>query len=397
MNKLLTAIPMILLLGVCCGAMAQHTEPTGPQGKVEAATNPINVDVNEYISHIKLPPGFSISVYSDKVPGARSMALSARGTLFVGTLSETFGAPAIGKVYALRDDNHDNKADEVIPVADKLNYPNGVAVHGKDLYVAEISRILRYSDIDKDLKHPPRPKVINDSYPTEYHHGWKFIRFGPDGRLYVPVGAPCNTCMPDENHALITSIKPDGSDKQVFARGIRNSVGFDWDPETGEMWFTDNGRDGWGNNIPPEELNHAPRAGLHFGFPYRYGKQLVDYDYQTDMKAADFTPPALELPAHNAALGLRFYHGTMFPAQYQNRIFIAAHGSWNRGVPDGYCIYVVTLKDNKVAGYEKFASGWLTQDKHFWGRPVDVQELPDGSLLVSDDHAGAIYRISYEK
>jgi glucose/arabinose dehydrogenase len=364
---------------------------------VEAATNPINVDVNEYISHIKLPPGFSISVYSDKVPGARSMALSARGTLFVGTLSETFGAPAIGKVYALRDDNHDNKADEVIPVADKLNYPNGVAVHGRDLYVAEISRILRYSDIDKDLKHPPQPAVINDSYPTDYHHGWKFIRFGPDGRLYVPVGAPCNTCMPDENHALITSIKPDGSDKQVFARGIRNSVGFDWDPETGEMWFTDNGRDGWGNDIPPEELNHAPRAGLHFGFPYRYGKQLVDYDYQTDMKAADFTPPALELPAHNAALGLRFYRGSMFPAKYKNRIFIAAHGSWNRGVPDGYCIYVVTLKDNKVAGYEKFASGWLTQDKHFWGRPVDVQELPDGSLLVSDDHAGAIYRINYEK
>ena len=350
MNKLLTAIPMILLLGGFSGAMAQQTEPTGPQGKVEAATNPINVDVNEYISRIKLPPGFTISVYSNKVPGARSMAFSEDGTLFVGTQSPTFGAPPIGKVYALRDENHDNKADAVITVAEKLNYPNGVAVQGKDLYVAEISRILRYSDIDKDLKRPPPPTVINDSYPTDYHHGWKFIRFGPDGRLYVPVGAPCNTCMPDENHAIITSIKPDGSDKQVFARGIRNSVGFDWDPKTGEMWFTDNGRDGWGNDIPPEELNHAPRAGLHFGFPYRYGKNLVDYDYQTEMKAADFTPPALELPAHNAALGMRFYHGRMFPAQYQNRIFIAAHGSWNRGVPDGYCIYAVTLKDNKVAG-----------------------------------------------
>jgi glucose/arabinose dehydrogenase len=196
---------------------------------------------------------------------------------------------------------------------------------------------------------------------------------------------------------MITSIKADGSDKQVFARGIRNSVGFDWDPETGELWFTDNGRDAWGNDIPPEELNHAPRTGLHFGFPYRFGKTLVDYDYQTDMKAADFTPPALELPAHNAALGMRFYRGGMFPESYKHRIFIASHGSWNRGVPDGYRLFAVTLKDNQVDSYETFASGWLTEDKHFWGRPVDVEVLPDGSLLVSDDHAGAIYRISYQK
>ena len=376
---------------------AQQKENTGPQGAVETAINPINVDVNDYISRIKLPPGFSISVYSDQVPVARSMTLSDAGTLFVGTSFTSFGAPPVGKVYALRDDNHDNRADKVITVAEKLNYPNGVAMHGKDLYVAEISRILRFRNIDANLGHPPAPEVINDSYPSDFHHGWKFIRFGPDGRLYVPVGAPCNTCVPDSDHGIITSIKADGSDRQVFARGVRNSVGFDWDPDSGEMWFTDNGRDAWGNDIPPEELNHAPRAGLHFGFPYRYGKTLVDHDYKTDMKPVAFTPPALELPAHNAALGMRFYRGSMFPAKYKNRIFIAAHGSWNRGVPDGYCIYVVTLKDDKVAGYEKFASGWLTPEHKFWGRPVDVQELADGSLLVSDDQAGAIYRISYEK
>ena len=396
MKKRFTITALLSLLGILAPALAQQTEPTGPQGKVEAATNPITVDVNEYISRIQLPPGFSIAVFSDKVPGARSLALSDNGTLFVGTFGQ-FGAPPVGKVYALRDDNHDNKADEVITVAEKLNLPNGVAVHGNDLYVAEISRILRFSDIDKNLKHPPQPVVINDNYPTDYHHGWKFIRFGPDGRLYVPVGAPCNTCVPDANHAMITSIKADGSDKQVFARGIRNSVGFDWDPETGELWLTDNGRDAWGNDIPPEELNHAPRTGLHFGFPYRFGKTLVDYDYQTDMKAADFTPPALELPAHNAALGMRFYRGGMFPESYKHRIFIASHGSWNRGVPDGYRLFAVTLKDNQVDSYETFASGWLTEDKHFWGRPVDVEVLPDGSLLVSDDHAGAIYRISYQK
>lgn len=396
MKKIFTIAALLTLMGMLAPAAAQQKEPTGPQGKVEAATNPLTVDVNEYISRIQLPPGFRIAVYTDKVPGARSMALSDAGTLFVGTFG-AFGAPPVGKVYALRDDNHDNKADEVITVAEKLNLPNGVAVHGKDLYVAEISRILRYSDIDNNLKKSPQPVVINDSYPTDYHHGWKFIRFGPDGRLYVPVGAPCNTCIPDADHAIITSIKPDGSDKQVFARGIRNSVGFDWDPDTGELWFTDNGRDAWGNDIPPEELNHAPRAGLHFGFPYRFGKTLVDYDYQTDMKAADFTPTALELPAHNAALGMRFYPGGMFPDTYKHRMFIASHGSWNRGVPDGYRIFAVTLKDNQVVGYETFASGWLTEDKQFWGRPVDVQVLPDGSLLVSDDHAGAIYRISYEK
>ena len=211
----------------------------------------------------------------------------------------------------------------------------------------------------------------------------------------MPVGAPCNTCEPDADHGVITSINADGSDKQIFARGIRNSVGFDWDPRTGDLWFTDNGRDVWGDDIPPEELNHAPEPGRHFGYPYRYGKSLVDTQFQTSMTDKDFTPATLELPAHNAAIGMRFYNGEMFPAKYKNRIFIAAHGSWNRSVPDGYCIFAVDIKDSKVNGYETFASGWLTADKHFWGRPVDIENMPDGSILVSDDHAGVIYRISY--
>ena len=322
------------------------------------------------------------------------MAVSEAGTVFIGTFGQ-FGGKPVGKVYALRDEDKDGKADKVITVGENLNWSNGVALHKGDLYVAELSRILRFDDIDNHLETPPQPHVVNDSYPTDFIHGWKFIRFGPDGRLYVPVGAPCNTCVPDAEHAMITSIMPDGSDKQIYARGIRNSVGFDWHPVTGELWFTDNGRDAWGDNIPPEELNHAPRAGLHFGFPYRYGKSLIDREYKTDMTEQDFTPPALELPAHNAALGMRFYQGGMFPEKYRNRIFIAAHGSWNRTIPDGYCIYSVTLEDNKVVAYEKFASGWLTDEQKFWGRPVDVAVLPDGSLLVSDDHAGVIYRISY--
>jgi glucose/arabinose dehydrogenase len=263
------------------------------------------------------------------------------------------------------------------------------------LFVAEVDRILRYDNIETDLKNPPDPIVVNDDYPGDKWHGWKFIRFGPDKKLYVPIGAPCNVCeRSDKRYATITRINRDGTDFEIFASGIRNSVGFDWHPGTDELWFTDNGRDRMGDNLPPDELNHAPSKDLHFGFPYIHGKNIPDPQYSKNRNGISIKPPAMELGPHVAALGMRFYTGNMFPAEYKNQIFIAEHGSWNRSVPIGYRITLVRLRNNKAVSYEVFADGWLQGDEA-WGRPVDVLILPDGSLLVSDDRAGVIYRIYY--
>jgi glucose/arabinose dehydrogenase len=339
---------------------------------------------------LTLPPGFTISVYARKVPNARSMALSPNGTLFVGTRSA-------GNVYAIVDHNGDQKADEVITLAEGLNMPNGVAFRDGALYVAEINRILRFDNIEAQLRKPPQPTVVNDSYPRDRHHGWKFIRFGPDGLLYVPVGAPCNICeRRDERYASITRLRPDGTGGEVFAHGIRNSVGFDWHPLTQELWFTDNGRDMLGDDIPPDELNHAPQPGLHFGFPYCHGGEIADPEFGKKRPCTAFTPPDMQLGPHVAALGMRFYTGSMFPEPYHNQIFIAEHGSWNRSVPLGYRVTLVHLDGNRAVHYETFAEGWL-QGGRPWGRPVDVLVMPDGALLVSDDYAGAIYRINYKQ
>jgi glucose/arabinose dehydrogenase len=265
------------------------------------------------------------------------------------------------------------------------------------LFVAEINRVLRFDDIEAKLRTPPAPAIVNAGFPSDLAHGWKFIRFGPDGWLYVPVGAPCNVCEPkDQRFATIMRMRPDGSELEVFARGIRNSVGFDWHPYTNELWFTDNGRDLMGDDIPPDELNYAPHNGMHFGFPYCHGKNVPDPEFGKEHACTEFVPPALELPAHVAALGMRFYTGAMFPPAYQNQIFIAEHGSWDRSIPTGYRISLAKLEGNEAVKYEVFASGWL-QGRHYWGRPVDVLAMPDGALLVSDDYAGAIYRISYQR
>ncbi|GLI38279.1 sorbosone dehydrogenase family protein [Geobacter hydrogenophilus] len=339
---------------------------------------------------ITLPSGFSIALYADNVPGARSMALGTKGTLFVGSRDE-------GKVYAVLDRNGDHVADEVITIAKGLEMPNGVAFRNGSLYVAEVSRVLRYDNIEARLRNPPRPIAVNASFPDKSHHGWKFIRFGPDGRLYVPVGAPCNVCEEkDPRFATIMRMNADGSNLEIFARGVRNTVGFDWHPRTGELWFTDNGRDWLGDNIPPDELNRAPRPGLHFGFPYRHGRNIPDPEYGTKRTKDRFVPPEMELGPHVAALGMRFYTGTMFPERYRNQIFIAEHGSWNRSERIGYRITLVRLEGNRAVSYEPFAEGWLNNGK-VWGRPVDLQIMPDGSMLVSDDKAGAIYRISYQR
>jgi glucose/arabinose dehydrogenase len=342
------------------------------------------------LDKIKLPPGFRIEVYSDNVPGARSMTLSPGGTLYVGTKNA-------GTVYAVVDRGKKGRADEVIIIASGLNLPNGVAYRDGALYVAEVSRVLRYDGIEARLKDPPKPVIVNDTFPRNTHHGWKFIRFGPDGYLYVPVGAPCNICEEkDPRYASILRMKPDGTGLEVFAGGVRNTVGFDWHPETKELWFTDNGRDWLGDDRPPDELNRAPRKGMHFGYPYLHGKDIPDPEYGSKSRDRVLTPPEMELGPHVASLGMRFYTGTTFPAEDKNQIFIAEHGSWNRTTPTGYRVTLVRLKDGRAASYEVFAEGWL-QGRSAWGRPVDVQVMPDGALLVSDDKAGAIYRISYRR
>lgn len=340
------------------------------------------------IHQITLPPGFRISVYADNVPNARSMTLGPKGTVFVGTRTA-------GNVYAVRDTNGDQKADEVITLAQGLTMPNGVAVRDGVLYVAEINRVWRYDNIESSLKAPPKPVLVSDAYPSDRHHGWKFIAFGPDGLLYVPVGAPCNVCERDDpRYASITRMKADGSGAEVFASGVRNTVGFDWHPVTKELWFTDNGRDMLGDDLPPDELNRATGPGQHFGFPYCHGADVTDPEFGARRPCSAFVPPARGLGAHVASLGMRFYTGKMFPPSMTHQIFIAEHGSWNRSSPVGYRVTLITLKGNTVTGYEPFAEGWL-QGRRPWGRPVDVLVMPDGALLVSDDLAGAIYRISY--
>ncbi|MBV8273624.1 MAG: sorbosone dehydrogenase family protein [Cupriavidus sp.] len=340
------------------------------------------------IDQIRLPPGFRIEVLSDEVPGARGMTFSPGGTLFVGSRGE-------GKVYALTSPLEPHPKTRVI--ASGLTMPVGVAFRDGALYASSTSRIVRFDNIETRLDNPPQPVTVSDKFPTETHHGWKFIAFGPDGYLYVPVGAPCNICAPDENrYANIMKMKPDGSDLQVVAKGVRNSVGFDWNPATHELWFTDNGRDWLGDDQPDDELNRLTHQGEHFGYPYCHAGTIPDPEFGKQRPCSAFVPPAAKLGPHVAALGMRFYTGRQFPPEYRkNNIFIAEHGSWNRSVPIGYRIARVVLDDaGHVVRQEIFAEGWLQNGKA-WGRPVDVQVAPDGSLLVSDDMANTIYRIRY--
>lgn len=353
------------------------------------AAGDTRADVAGLLDRISLPPGFEMTLYATDVPEARSLALGANGTVFVGSRRA-------GNVYALVDRNGDRTADAVHTIASGLFLPNGVAFRDGALYVAEVNRILRFDDVEARLADPPAPVVVHAGLPDDTWHGWKYIGFGPDGRLYVPVGAPCNVCTRrDERYATILRMQPDGTDAEVFARGVRNTVGFDWHPETGELWFTDNGRDWLGDDAPPCELNRAPAAGLHFGFPYCHGADISDPDFGRQRNCDTFTAPAQALGPHVAPLGMRFYTGGTFPAAYRHQVFIAEHGSWNRSTPIGYRITLVRLRDGRAAGYEVFAEGWLGDDGRAWGRPVDLLIMPDGALLVSDDQADAVYRIAY--
>ncbi len=340
------------------------------------------------LDKIKLPPGFSIEVYADDLPNARSMTRSAEGTLYVGTRGE-------GSVYAVKDVNNDFRTDKKFILGTGMNSPNGVALKDGDLYVAEISRIWKYPNVEQHLDQPKK-EVFYDDYPNKGHHGWKYIAFGPDGHLYVPVGAPCNVCeSEDEIFASITRLNMQTKAREILHRGIRNTVGFTWHPQTKELWFTDNGGDWLGDDMPGDELNYAPREGMHFGYPYCHQGNTLDPKLGAGHTCSDYTPPAQILGPHVAALGMEFYTGSMFPAEYKNQIFIAEHGSWNRSAPIGYRITLVRLDGNKAVSYETFAEGWL-QGGNAWGRPVDLELLPDGSMLVSDDYAHVIYRIFYE-
>lgn len=335
------------------------------------------------INNVEVPPGFVIEEYAD-VPNARSLALGDQGTLFVSNRKGR-------SVYAVVENS--DGSTRTIELLRDMSTPNGIAFHDGDLFVAQIDRVFRYADIEENLDAVPEAEVVEVDLPSDRHHGWRYIAFGPDDKLYISIGAPCNVC--DEfGYAQIIRMNADGSERETFASGIRNSVGFTWHPVTDELWFTDNGRDMMGDDIPPCELNHAPRAGLHFGFPYCHGGDILDPRFGEGRECENYRPPVQKLGPHVAPLGVKFYTGDMFPAEYRNQVFIAEHGSWNRSKKIGYRVTLVRLDGNRAVSYEPFAFGWL-QGQSVSGRPVDLVVKEDGSLLVSDDLAGKIYRISY--
>ncbi len=347
------------------------------------------------LARLILPEGFRVSVYAH-VPNARMLVRSDDGTVFVSSRRG-------GRVHAVRDLDGDGYAETVDTLAVGLNMPNGIALRDGALFVAEVNQIWRFDDIAARLTERgggpdstlPAPVLVSDAFPEDSPHGCKFIAFGPDDKLYVPVGAPCNICDAGDPYASILRMNPDGTELETFARGVRNTVGFTWHPETGEMWFTDNGRDLMGDDIPPCELNHAPSSGMHFGYPHFHGGTIPDPEFGAGHEASDFVAPAHNLGAHVAPLGLEFYTGDNFPDQYDNQLLVAEHGSWNRSRKVGYRVMRASVVGDSVTAYEPFVQGWL-QDEETWGRPVDVEQLADGTLLVSDDWGGRIYRVWYE-
>jgi glucose/arabinose dehydrogenase len=349
-----------------------------------------------------VPPGFHVDVFAENVQNAREMALGSGGTVFVGSMMA-------GKVHAVIDRNRDHKADRVVVIASGLNQPNGVAIRNGALYVATASKILRFDDIERRLDSPPAPVVVRDNLPNSTPgHTWKFIAFGPDGLLYLSVGAPCNVCVSPPMVSTILRMRPDGSNLEVFAEGVRNTVGFDWHPATRELWFTDNGRDMLGDDVPNDELNVAWKRGLHFGFPYCHQGDVKDPEFGAQRACSTTEPPVQKLGAHVAALGFTFYTGRMFPASYRNAAIIAQHGSWNRTVPSGYRVMVARTNGRRVTSYDLFLDGFLPGPRSNtpggWGasraalgRPVDVLQMPDGSVLISDDTGNRLLRVSYHR
>ncbi|HEY8034210.1 MAG TPA: PQQ-dependent sugar dehydrogenase [Methylobacter sp.] len=345
---------------------------------------------NDILKQLHVPAGFTLSIFADNLPNARSLALGDNGVIFVGTGTKN-------TVYAVQDNNNDGVADKHYVIASHLNSPNGVAYKNDALYVAEINRIIRFDHITQQLANPPAPVVIYDQLPSEEHHGWKYLRFGPDNKLYTAVGAPCNICEPEKPiYSSLVRLNADGSGFEILARGIRSSVGFDWQPGTNTLFLTDNGRDYMGDDLPPDELNRWTTKGEHFGFPYCHGGDIADPEFgSADKKCSQFTAPVWKFKAHMAALGMSFYRGKQFPVEFKNQLFVALHGSWNRSTPQGYRVVLVKFNQGKPVSEQVFIDGWLTKDYDVLGRPVDILELPDGSLLISDDKLGIIYKVTY--
>ncbi|MBR1179485.1 PQQ-dependent sugar dehydrogenase [Bradyrhizobium sp. KB893862 SZCCT0404] len=339
------------------------------------------------LAKLKVPAGFNIEVYASGMANARSLAQSDKGTVFVGSR-------LVDKVYAIADKDG-KKAVKVI--ASGLYRPNGVAFKDGTLYIAELSKVSKIEKIDENLDNPPKPTMIYDKLPKDEAHGWKFIAIGPDNKLYVPVGQPGNNVLHDADHGQIRRMNLDGSGAEVYAVGVRNTVGFDWNPETKQLYFTDNGRDWLSETVPEDELNRVTKAGEDFGAPFCYQGNIIDQELGWGKDCKNYTAPVGLMGPHTAALGMRFYTGSMFPKQYKNAIFVARHGSWNKSQKQGGDVVVVKLnKDGTVKSMEPFLTGFL-EDNKYVGRPVDVMQLKDGSLLVSDDWNGAVYRITYGK
>jgi glucose/arabinose dehydrogenase len=354
------------------------------------------------VRQLTVPPGFQVTVFADSIENPREMVRGPNGTIFIGTLRA-------GKVHAVVDSDGDNRTDRVVLIASGLDQPNGVAFRGNALYVATASQILRYDDIERRLDSPPAPVVVRDSLPSQDRRGhrWKFIGFGPDDMLYISSGAPCNVCVSPPTSSAILRMPPDGSSLEVFAEGVRNSVGFDWHPESRELWFTDNGRDMMGDDVPNDELNVASRPGMHFGFPFCHQGNVVDPEFGAQRACSTTEAPVQYLGAHVAALGFTFYTGQMFPASYRNAVIIALHGSWNRSTPSGYRVMVARTNGRRVTSYEPLVDGFLAganvatggraAGAAAIGRPADVMQLPDGSILISDDSGNRVYRVSYNR
>ena len=397
-NRCLAAVSALTVCLAATSAIAQEKKEEEefwavgrPKGPVTAKMAPVAAPPvptpEAQLPKLTAPPGFKVEVYQSGILDARGLRHGDKGTIFVSTLF------VAGKVYAITGEKGKR---QVKTIASGLELPNGIEFKGGSLYVATPKQITRYDNIEDKLDSPPQPVKVFDQLPGDIPHGWKFIKFGPDGKLYVPVGAPCNICESDpEKYMQIFRINADGSGKEIVARGVRNTVGFDFHPRTKELWFTDNQRDWLAEDMPLDELNRLSKPGKdHFGFPYCHSGIMTDPQFGWGKSCADYVKPAALLGPHAAPLGMRFYTGKMFPAKYQGAIFIARHGPWNRTQKFADVSVAYVDAQSKVTKVEPFLQGFV-KDNQYLGRPVDVLVMPDGALLVSDDHAGAIYRVSY--
>lgn len=348
-----------------------------------------------------VPDGFTLSLLTDEVPDARQLALSPQGILYVGSFKS-------GKLYAVLPASKSQKASlektlkravksKVRIIAENLLMPSGLSFIGDDLYVGAVNKIIKFSDIDTQLKQSsklPNSSIVSSALPDKTHHGWKYLSTGPDGNLYIPIGAPCNICLSENPlFASIQKMNPETGVMTAYAQGVRNSVGLAWHPVTGNLWFSDNGRDMLGDDVPPDEINELSQAGSHFGYPYVHAGDIPDPEFGAHKNPQNFIPPVYKVQAHSATLGLSFNTAKKFPHKYHNALFIAEHGSWNRSSKVGYQVSVLRW-EGEQAIYEVFISGWLDKEDN-WGRPNDVLFTAEGDLLISDDKAGAIYKLSY--